>query len=207
MHVMAFPAFFAQAPHITLHDPLAGLLGASDDGRIDYHYEDAVRLAGHSCPTVAGAWLMTVRALRALHPDALPQRGDIDVTFADAATHGVTGVIANVVSLVTGATTDTGFKGLAGQHDRRNLLHFQSDVPGEIVFTRRDTGARVAVSFNAQGIPGAPETMPLLQKILSGTASDTEKRDFAHRWQDRVRRILDAADQPGLVTVTPLPRA
>jgi hypothetical protein len=204
---MAFPEFFAQAPRIALHDPLAQLLGASDDGLIEYGYEDAVRLAGHSCPTVAGAWLMTVRALRALYPDAAPQRGDIDVTFADDATNGVTGVIANVVSLVTGATADTGFKGLAGQHDRRNLLHFGGDIPGEIVFTRRDTGDQVAVSFSAQGVPGSPAAMPMLQKILSGHADETEKRDFAQLWQDRVRRILEAIDQPGLVTVSPLPRA
>ncbi len=204
---MAFPAFFAQAPRIALHDPLAQLLGASDDGLIEYGYEDAVRLAGHSCPTVAGAWLMTVRALRALYPDAPPRRGDIEVTFADSATNGVTGVIANVVGLVTGATTDTGFKGLAGQHDRRNLLHFQGDIPGEIAFKRRDTGDRVAVSFSAQGVPGSPAAMPLLQKILSGGAGDAEKRDFAQLWQDRVRRILEAADQPGRVTVSPLPRA
>ncbi|MGX5658736.1 FmdE family protein [Castellaniella ginsengisoli] len=204
---MAFPAFFAQAPRIALHDPLARLLGASDDGLIEYGYEDAVRLAGHSCPTVAGAWLMTVRALRALYPDTPPQRGDIDVTFADGATSGVTGVIANVVGLVTGATTDTGFKGLAGQHDRRDLMHFQGDVPGEIVFARRDTGDRVAVSFSAQGVPGSPAAMPMLQKILSGVASDADKQEFAHLWQDRVRRILEAIDQPGLVTVSPLPRA
>lgn len=204
---MAFPAFFAQAPRVALHDPLAGLLGASDDGLIEYGYEDAVRLAGHSCPTVAGAWLMTVRALRALYPDTVPQRGDIDVIFADEATRGVTGVIANVVGLVTGATTDTGFKGLGGQHDRRDLMHFQGDVPGEIVFTRRDTGDRVAVSFSAQGVPGSPAAMPLLQKILAGGASDAERQDFGHLWQDRVRRILEAIDQPGLVTVSPLPRA
>ena len=204
---MAFPAFFAQAPRIVLHDPLAQLLGASDDGLIEYGYADAVRLAGHSCPTVAGAWLMTVHALRALYPDTPPQRGDIDLCFPRDATQGVTGVIANVASLVTGATTDTGFKGLAGQHDRRNLLHFGIDLPGDIVFMRRDTGARVAVSFDAQGVPGTPATMPLLQKILAGDASDADRRDFAHQWQDRVRRILDAADQPGLVTLSPLPPA
>ena len=203
---MAFPEFFAHDPRITLHDPLARLLGASDDGLIDYSYADAVRLAGHSCPTVAGAWLMTVRALRALYPDSLPQRGDIDVAFADPATAGVTGVMANVVSLVTGATTDTGFKGLAGQHDRRNLLHFQADMPGEIIFTRRDTGDRVAVSFSAQGIPGDPHTMPLLQKILAGHADPAEQQTFARLWQDRVRRILEAIDLPGLITVDPLPR-
>ena len=104
---MAFPAFFAQPPRIALHDPLARLLGASDDGLIEYGYEDAVRLAGHSCPTVAGAWLMTVRALRALYPDTPPQRGDIDVTFADDPTSGAPAASANVGGLDTGATTDT----------------------------------------------------------------------------------------------------
>lgn len=200
---MTFPAFFTQAPRIALHDPLAQLLGASDDGRIEYGYEDAVRLAGHSCPTVAGAWLMTVKALRALYPDSLPERGNILVEFADSATNGVTGVIANVVSLVTGSTTDTGFKGLAGRYDRRQLLAFDQDLPGEISFTRRDTGASVVVSYSAQGVPPAPAAMPLLQKVLSGQANDSQKQEFAQIWQDRVRRILEAADLPGLITIQP----
>lgn len=58
---MAFPDFFAEVPTLTLHDGLAQLLGASDDGVIEYHYADAVRLAGHSCPTVAGGWLSAPR--------------------------------------------------------------------------------------------------------------------------------------------------
>ena len=53
-----FPAFFEQVPGITVHDPLADLLGAAQGGLVHYGYADAVRLAGHSCPTVASAyWL------------------------------------------------------------------------------------------------------------------------------------------------------
>ena len=52
---MALPAFYAQAPRITVHDALAELLGAAEGGLIEYGYEDAVRLAGHSCPTVASS--------------------------------------------------------------------------------------------------------------------------------------------------------
>jgi hypothetical protein len=59
---MAFPAFFDQAPVLRLHDPLAQLLGAATDGVIEYRYADAVRVAGHSCPTVAGAWLCACAA-------------------------------------------------------------------------------------------------------------------------------------------------
>ena len=58
MSAEALPDFFAAVPAIVVADPLAALLGAAEGGRLEYRYADAVRLAGHSCPTVAGAWLM-----------------------------------------------------------------------------------------------------------------------------------------------------
>lgn len=199
---MSHPAFFESAPKISLYDPLAELLGATNDGVMHYSYTDAVKLAGHSCPTVAGAYLMTLKALQALYPDSLPERGNILVEFGESATDGVTGVIANVVSLLTGATADTGFKGLAGDYDRRNLMAFNADIAGEIAFTRRDTGACVAVSYSAREVPPAPMTMPLLQKILAGQATPEQRKSFTEAWQDRVRRILESIDLPGLVTVS-----
>lgn len=45
---MTFPSFFAEAPRLRVRDPLAAFLGASEDGILDYSYEDVVRLAGHS---------------------------------------------------------------------------------------------------------------------------------------------------------------
>jgi hypothetical protein len=198
---MSHPAFFESSPKISLYDPLAELLGASSDGVLHYSYTDAVKLAGHSCPTVAGAYLMTVKALRALYPDSLPERGNILVEFGDDPANGVTGVIANVVTLLTGATVDTGFKGLAGEYDRRSLMAFNADIAGEIAFTRRDTGACVAVSYSAREVPPAPLTMPLLQKILAGQASPEQRQTFIEAWQDRVRRILEAIDMPGLITL------
>ena len=80
---MAFPSFFAEIPPIVVHDRLAQFLGAAEGGIIEYRYVDAVKLAGHSCPTVAGAWLLTSRLLTALYPDALPERGGIRVDFSD----------------------------------------------------------------------------------------------------------------------------
>ena len=52
---MKYPAFFDEVPSISLYDPLAEFLGAAEDGILQYGYVDAVRLAGHSCPTVASA--------------------------------------------------------------------------------------------------------------------------------------------------------
>jgi hypothetical protein len=52
---MSFPDFFDEVPRITLRDPLAELLGSVTGGLLSYGYADVVRLAGHSCPTVASA--------------------------------------------------------------------------------------------------------------------------------------------------------
>jgi hypothetical protein len=43
--------------------------------------------------------------------------------------------------------------------------------------------------------------MPLLQRILAGQASREQKQEFTAAWQDRVRRILQSADLPGLITL------
>lgn len=80
---MKTPTFFDAVPAITVADPLAEALGAADGGLIEYRYLDAVKLAGHSCPTVAGAWLMTRAALARLYPGQSPRRGEIRFTRLD----------------------------------------------------------------------------------------------------------------------------
>jgi len=115
--VMQTPAFFDAVPAIFVVDPLADALGAVEGGLIEYRYIDAVKLAGHSCPTVAGAWLMTRAALARLYPGETPRRGEIRVEMRQALDEGVAGVIAGVASLVTGAANEGGFKGLAGACD------------------------------------------------------------------------------------------
>jgi len=108
------PDHFAKAPSITVHDGLAELLGSAESGRIRYEFADAVRLTGHACPTVAGAWLMVHAALRALYPDGPAERGDIEVDMSAYEDEGTTGVIAQVFTLVTGAAASNGFHGIGG---------------------------------------------------------------------------------------------
>lgn len=200
---MHHPAFFDDAPTIVLRDPLAEFLGAADGGIIEYRYADAVKLAGHSCPTVAGAWLMNRHALAALYGGARPERGAIRVDFRDAATAGVAGVIAAVTTLVTGATYDTGFKGLAGRFDRRQRLFFGSDIGSELRFQRMDTGAAVEVSYRPDRVPAEPQLVGLMPKMLTGAAGAAEQAEFRRLWQDRVRRILiEHADDAELVVLT-----
>ena len=201
---MAFPEFFARIAPVTLRDPLAELLGAAEGGLIEYRFADAVRLAGHSCPTVAGAWLMTVRALRALYGDEIPERGNIAVALRESLDSGVAGVIASVAGLLTGTAGAGGFKGLGGRYSRRNLLQFGVDGISGMAFTRLDSNVAVDCTLRLETVPADPRLASLLGAILHGTADAGNTRMFGELWQDRVRRILiDHADDPEIVQLRP----
>ncbi len=201
---MNLPTFYAQAPVVQTFDPLAQLLGAATDGRLDYSYADVVRLAGHSCPTVAGTFLIGRAAMKALYPDGPAERGQIEVSMPNPVDHGTTGVEAQVLTLLTGAAAQNGFRGLAGRYARDGLLTYadrhESDA---IIFRRRDNGAAVAVQLDTSPVPGDPRQRELLMAIMQGTASDADKQAFAEVWQERVRRmLLDFADDPRVVKLT-----
>lgn len=185
-----------------MHDGLAQLLGATSDGVCEYHYADAVRLAGHSCPTVAGAWLCARAGLKHLYGDELPERGGISVYLDDTEDAGVTGVIAQILTLVTGAAGVNGFKGLAGQHARNNLLHFANgDVRG-IRCRRDDTGQSVDVMLDTSPVAPDPAQRQLIPLIINGQANEAQRQEFGRLWQDRVgRMLLDHADDPAMIHV------
>ena len=199
-----FPAFFADAPNLTVRDPLAEFLGAAQQGIIEYRYADVVRLAGHSCPTVAGAYLMTLHGLRALYGSDLPVRGDIAVAMRDAPDRGVNGVIASVVQLLTGAASESGFQGIGSGHrfSRHNLMTFDRPIQAVLGLQRRDKGRAVQVQFNESFVPWAEETRALMPKAVAGQASAAELERFAELWQDRVRKILVIhANDPQMIQV------
>ena len=199
---MALAGFFDQVPPLRLRDCLAQLLGASDDGIITYRYTDAVRLAGHSCPTVAGAWLSARAGLAALYPDDLPERGGISVFLPGAEDEGVTGVIGQVLTLITGAAAANGFHGLAGDHRRSGLLHFDASGGDGVRMRRNDTGDTVEVQFNPRTVAADPEQMPLMGAVMNGAADAGQTRRFGELWQDRVRRLLiEHADDPRVIRV------
>ena len=202
---MNYPDFFDAVPGISLYDPLAEFLGATEGGILQYGYFDAVRLAGHSCPTVASAYWATCKALDFLYPDAMPVRGDVRVEFRQDSASGVTGVIANVVSMLTGAMSENGFKGLAGRFDRRRLLFFAVEMPGEMRFARLDTNQAVHVAVNLQHVPVSPRASELMASCLENTATRDEVVEFRQLWQERVRRILlEYGDDPRVFVVTPV---
>lgn len=201
---MNLPSYFDVLPEVTLHDPLAALLGCPVDGLLTYGYADVVRMAGHSCPTVAAAWLMVGQGLAWIYGDERPVRGDIEVFLRDGRDHGVTGVIASVATLVTGAAADIGFPGIGAgaSHARQGLLRFDAPIDGLMALRRRDSGAGVILDLDTGSVPHDPAVPRLMPQVLAGAASVAEAQRFAALWQDRVRRILvDHADDPKLVHV------
>ena len=203
-----FPPFFAEAPTITVRDPLARFLGAAADGIITYGYADAVKLAGHSCPTVAGAYLMVRRGLSALYGESLPERGGIDVHLRDARDQGTTGVIALVAMLITGAAPETGFGGIGmgRRFARRDLLHFDAPIDGVLALRRRDKGAGVVLDLDPAAVPPDPAMGALFSGAVADEADEAEQERFAVLWQERVAQmLLDHADSDRLVRIAPWP--
>ena len=201
---MTLPAFFARVPRLRLYDPLTEFLGAAEHGILDYGYEDAVKLAGHSCPTVASAYALGCHALGALYPGELPERGGVRIDFAQPLEEGVTGVTASVLGLLSGAAQAGGFKGLAGRFVRRELQHFAQEQSFALRFTRLDNGAAVDAQADLSGVPPAAEMPALMGRCIRGKAAAAEQCLFGQLWQQRVERILlEHWDDPAVFRILP----
>ncbi len=187
---MKYPDFYNQVKTIKLYDPLSEFLGSFEDGIIEFNYTQIVQMAGHSCPTVAGAYIMTSKALEALYPNSIAERGNIKVEFKENIEEGVAGVIANVISNITGATRITGFKGIAGKYVRHSLMYFDAKIQSSARFTRMDTNKAVDVYYNSSSVGGSPLMQVLMQKIIADMANNEEKIQFANLWQARVKAII-----------------
>ena len=191
---MKYPDFFDKVPSIDLQDPLSAFLGAFEEGKLQITYLECVKLAGHSCPTVAGAYLMALHGLKTLYGTELPQRGNIHVSMRDGEAEGVTGVICNVISFIAGANGTSGFKGLNGNMARNNLVSYNIPMEGEVKLTRKDTNQSVALSYDSSMIPADPMMQPLMGKCMQGVATPEEKKEFGRLWQARVEKILLSTD-------------
>ncbi|MEO5377639.1 MAG: hypothetical protein H7832_07660 [Magnetococcus sp. DMHC-6] len=185
---------FPKTPAITLYDPLGELLGAGD-GHFTYTFDDAVKLAGHACPTVVSAFLMACKAIELLFPNETPQRGDIGIQVCGSMEDQVHGPITQVFTLLTGAAAKNGFQGLGGQFNRKDLLQFQlKEKPSSIfTFQRLSTGKSIRLQANLTAFPPSPIIGTLLPRILGGVASEEEQATFRTAWRQRVVNILQDA--------------
>ena len=195
---MEYPDFYNEIEHIILKDKLSQFLGSTGEGIIDISYLDIVKMAGHSCVLVSGTYLMALKGLQSLYGTELPIRGEIKVELRDHLSDGNTGASAQVLSNITGATTDTGFKGINGKYNRQGLLFYGANITSNVRFTRLDTNASVEVSYTPKRV-----TIPgnIMQSAVGPDATEESRKDFPLQWQEMIRTIFHNADKVIDVTV------
>jgi hypothetical protein len=125
----------------------------------------------------------------------MPKRGEIEVCFKNEIEDGVTGVISNVISQITGATKKSGFKGLNKKFARDGLMDFGCDIKSDIKFVRLDNGMEVSISYNPSSIAPDKNMATLMSKAVNNLASKDELLLFGELWQDRVKRIFENQEE------------
>ena len=189
---MNFPDYFKNIEPIALIDELAMFLGAPEDGKYEISYEEIVKMAGHSCATVAGAYLMALEGLKALYKNEFPKRGEIKVEMRDHAEEGSIGVVATIFTNITGAAGNLGFGGINGKYARRDLLSFNAKIDGLVRFTRMDTGKSVEVNYNPANVvhPGN-----IMMSAIGPQATVETRKTFPDRWKQMIGVLFENVDK------------
>ena len=168
---------------IPVFDPFSDfLLGSAEEKSYEVSLLDVVRFAGHACPSMVGAFLMTRRAIQELYPESgICIRGEIEIDMPGAPTQGANGPIANVFGFITGAWSETGFGGLQGKFKRRGLLRFNSAAvtDGGVRFSRPALGLSVVLHFDPSRI----------------TISEDPSLPFQRKWREKIKTILANPDK------------
>ena len=157
-----------------------------------------MKMAGHACPTVSAAYLCCRLALDRLYGDAVPVRGEIAVTVYGEPGEGVYGVMAQVMSFITGAAPATGFKGLGTRFKRKDLLKFSSEkIDPEAMcfeFRRLDTGRSALTRYYPRRVPfpedKAQKLGKLMQPVIWDAATGEERKQFQALWMEKVKAML-----------------
>lgn len=218
-----------EVPDIMMHEPYFHLFGQHKDGKdVNFVYEEAVKLVGHSCGATSSAWEMTRKALEILYPGETPVRGNMRIYAPGAEEEWNVGVIGEVITYITGSSPGTGFNGgefangfshpMTGEaypgdqkYNRQNKMIYTETplgTPPNLMtwkFERIDTGAQVCVRFNYTGPQGmqpsvSPDWLLLGAKLASGEGTAEEAEAYINYWNTRTEYVFDNADT--LVVVT-----
>ncbi len=190
---MKYLSFFDDIQKIVVYDDLCQFLGVNEDGILEISYVDIVKSAGHSCGTVAGAYLIALEGLKALYKDEIPKRGQIKVELKKTATEDNAGVVGCVLSNITGATSDYGFGGIpTGKYNRRELLFLGVDIDCDVRLTRLDTNKSICINYK----PGkVVNPMAILKSAIKPDATEEDIKSFPVRFQDMVKTIFANIDK------------
>jgi hypothetical protein len=195
-----FRDFLKEVKPIKFKEPLAETLGAfeGEGAVLEYTFIDLIKMAGHACPTMAGAYLCCQRALEKLYSNEIPVRGEISISVYGEPDEGVYGVMGQAFSFLTGAAPTTGFRGLGHKFKRKDLLKFNPEkIDPEAMcfeFRRLDEDKAVLVKFYPREVPFPKEKQErlaeLLEKVIWEAAKEEERKEFQELWMEKVRDML-----------------
>jgi len=200
VHNNYFRDFMKEIEPIKFLEPFAETLGAlnKESVAIEYTFIDVVKMAGHACPTTAGAYICCQKALKKLYREEIAIRGEISITVYGEQDEGVYGVMGQVFSFLTGAAPASGFRGLGPKFRRKDLLKFTPEKvdhePMCFEFRRTDNNKAVLVKFYPHKIPfpndKAMKLGELLEKVIWDAAKENEKMEFQNLWMEKVKNVI-----------------
>lgn len=168
---------------VAINEPFAEfLLGDQDEHQFNISLLDVVRFAGHACPAMIGAFLISKKAIKELFPDTnVCIRGQVAIEIPTPVAQGATGPISNVFSMIFGAWDQSGFGGLQGQFIRRGLLKYDAAnvEPGTFRFHNLNSKRSIDVSYNPSKVQIPDEVVGL---------------PFQNIWRYKITAILKNPD-------------
>jgi len=190
---MKYLDFFDDIEKIVLEDDLLKFLWVNDDWIIDFSYSDIVKTAWHSCWTVAWAYLIAQKWLKALFNDSLPNRWNIKVEIKKDPTIDNAWVIWCVLSNITWATTNYWFGWIPWwKYNRRETLFYNVDIEWDVKFTDLITWKSVEVNYRPWKVVNP---MAILKSAIWPDAKEEDIKSFPIRFQKMVKTIFENSDE------------
>jgi formylmethanofuran dehydrogenase subunit E len=189
---------YEKAGIIKLRDPKAVMFGYRQPGDdvFEFTLNDVGKYAGHVCAGISSAFLLTKQALDLLYPgDEMPVRGQTSVVASDQTAH------LEVASYIVRASAH-GEEEIAGIATVDTTLRMGTGKV-TLIFKRLDNGKMAKAVFNKTVLmPGdkMQKMLALKQKVINGTATTEEKKQFTENVQKAVIKIITDAPE-GLLTV------
>ncbi|NPA27601.1 MAG: hypothetical protein GXN91_00940 [Epsilonproteobacteria bacterium] len=188
---MEYPKFYDEVEKFILKDELSQFLGATKEGIVEIGYIDCVKLAGHSCPTIASSYIAAKVVVDYFYKGEIPLRSQIKIEFKEECDSGVTGVIGNTLGFILGCSDKCGFSGIGGKFNRKDLISYgNSSLNSMIRFSKLDGSAFLEINIDTSVVKPDAKMKTLLQKALQNVASKEELEEFERLWQDRVKNML-----------------
>lgn len=191
---------YQKAGVIKLNEPKAVIVGYRQPGDdiFEISLDDVAKYTGHVCAGVASEFLLTKQALALLYPNGeIPVRGQISIAASKPSDH------LEVASYIVRAREND------PEGQGKNIAIVDTNIASvpetvTLIFKRADNGKMVKAVFNKAKL-FTPELkkklMPLKKKMVNGTASEKEKREFAKTVQEVVKLIITNPPE-GMITVS-----